>query len=161
MTRFRNVAIKLSRAMNWVACIAVAAMMVLTCSDVVGRYLGHPVRGGYDLTGLFAIVIYAFPLAYTQFMRGHVAVDFLAQKLPNKLRGILAFIISFFSLGLFLLIVWQSFELGNFYLENKKVTMTEHIPLSPFVYGVSLACVPLCMVLLIDMVDSIKEVFRK
>lgn len=161
MLDFRRTVNSVARILNRVGCASVAAMMFLTCADVLGRYLGYPVRGTYDLTGLLAVVIYAFPLAYTQIMRGHVTVDFLALKLPKKLRGILAFIISFLSLGLFLLIVWQSFELGNFYLENKKISMTEHIPLFPFVYGVSLACIPLCMVLLMDMVDSMREVFRK
>lgn len=161
MTSFRSAVDSVARILNWVACGSVAAMMFLTCADVVGRYVGYPVRGSYDMSGLFAVVIYAFPLAYTQIMRGHITVDFMVLKLPKKLRGILAFIISFLSLGLFLLIVWQSFELGNFYLENRKVTMTEHIPLFPFVFGVCLACIPLCMVLLIDMLESVRGVLRK
>ena len=53
-------------------------MMLLTSADVVGRYIGYPIKGTFDIVGLLGAFVVALPLAYTQMLKRHVAMEFMA-----------------------------------------------------------------------------------
>lgn len=161
MARFERIIIFVSHALKWIACGLVAAMMFLTCADVFGRYLGYPVRGTYDITEILAVMIVSFSIAYTQIIRGHISVDFLVLKLPQRLRAVIGVFTNLLSLGFFMLLVWQSYEFGGFYLSAGKLSMTEHIPLFPVVYAMAFGCILVCLVLFLDFVKSLAQVVGK
>jgi TRAP-type C4-dicarboxylate transport system permease small subunit len=157
MARFKRILLSMTRALNWVACALIAAMMFLTSSDVIGRYLGYPVRGTYDITGLLAVLIICFSIADTQIKRGHVRVEFLVLMLSRRTRALIESFTNFLSLGFFILVIWQTYEFGSYCLQSGKVSLTEHIPLFPFVYAISLSCIPACLILLMDLVNSLTQ----
>ncbi|KAA0911421.1 TRAP transporter small permease [Pusillimonas sp. ANT_WB101] len=76
-----------------VAAIALFALMVLTCIDVIGRYfLNHPVIGASELTKIgLAIVIFAVMPVVT-WRGGHIAVDLIDNFLPKTVLRIFAFV---------------------------------------------------------------------
>ena len=75
--------------MAGVAGLAVAAMIILTCVDVVGRRLGHPLTGTYDIVEILGAISIIGALPYTTACKGHVAIEFLFQKLSRLGRAIL------------------------------------------------------------------------
>jgi len=81
-----------SRAANllmWAGAVAMIAMMLHICADVISRKLfGAPIVGTLEfVTYLYMIAVVFLPLAMTQVERGHVIVEVFSQHLaPRKLR---------------------------------------------------------------------------
>lgn len=161
MARFKRIILSITHWLNLVACVLIAAMMFLTSSDVVGRYLGYPVRGTYDITGLLAVLIICFSIADTQIKRGHVRVEFFVFMLSRRTRAIIGSFTNVLSLGFFILVIWQTYEFGTYCLQSGKVSLTEHIPLFPFVYAIAFSCIPACLVLFMDLVNSLTQAVGK
>lgn len=146
---------------NYVACAAVVVMMLLTCADVILRLFGHPILGTYEMIGLSGAVVISFALAYTSLEKGHIAVELLVESLP---KGLQVFINGFNSLigaALFSLVAWQTFLYAGDLRGSGEVSLTLQIPTYPFVYGISLGCGLLCLVLLVDSIRSFARVIGK
>jgi hypothetical protein len=79
---------KVAEVFNWVSAAAVAGMVVLTCMDIILRLFRHPIPGTYEMVGFLGAVFAAFALGYTSVNRGHIAVDFLVQKLPARAQSL-------------------------------------------------------------------------
>ena len=72
------------RAFNIIACIAVIAMMLLSTADVVMRLFGKPIPGTYELVGFLGAIVVSFALVFTSMEKGHIAVEILVEKLPQR-----------------------------------------------------------------------------
>jgi len=72
------------KAFNILACAAVIAMMLLSTADVVLRLFGKPIPGTYELVGFLGTVVVSFALAFTSIEKGHIAVEILVEKLPQR-----------------------------------------------------------------------------
>lgn len=70
------------------ACIALAAIMLIVVADVAMRYaLSSPLGWSYDLIGLYLLVAAFFlMLPDTLHHHGHVAIDLFQTALPRRLR---------------------------------------------------------------------------
>jgi len=78
-------------ALEALAAGLVTGLILVTCVDVVGRYLfNHPFAGAYELTQVLlgALVFVALPL--TTGKGGHVEVDLLVPILPRHVNIMLA-----------------------------------------------------------------------
>ena len=75
-----------AQVFNWIAAAAVAAMMFLTCADVLLRLFRFPIPGTYEMVGFFGAVFVSFSLAKTSLEKGHIAVDFFVNRFPEKMR---------------------------------------------------------------------------
>jgi TRAP-type C4-dicarboxylate transport system permease small subunit len=61
---------------------------------------------------------------------------------------------------LFLVLIYQSFQLGSGFLKAREVTATVQIPFYPFAYAFALALVPLVLMLFADLIDALKELLN-
>ena len=86
MNRIERQVGRLASFFNGIATAAVVGMMVLTCLDVLLRLLRHPIPGTYEIVGLLGAVFISFSLARTSVDQGHIAVDFLVQRFPQRLQ---------------------------------------------------------------------------
>lgn len=70
------------------ACIALAAIMLIVVLDVAMRYaLSMPLGWSYDLIGLYLLVaVFFLMLPDTLHHHGHVAIDLFQGVLPRRLR---------------------------------------------------------------------------
>jgi len=93
--------------LKWVAAVCVIAMMLLTVSDVILRFLRHPIPGTYEMVGFLGALFVSFSLAYTSIMGLHIAVDFVVRKLPPAARKIIEGVGEATGLVLFILLTWQ------------------------------------------------------
>jgi TRAP-type transport system small permease protein len=133
---------KFSTGLSYVGAVALFAMMLLTASDVVGRYLfNKPVLGAYELTEyLVLILIFSF-LSNTQAHKDHVSVDLIFVKFPKKARFIINLFNHIVCLVLMLLICWMSFLKALELKEVGEASANLHIPQYPFVYFLVIGCV--------------------
>ena len=54
-------------------------MMLLTCFDVVGRALGHPIFGSVEIVGIMAILSVVMAMPYTHQVQGHIGVEIIVR----------------------------------------------------------------------------------
>ncbi len=143
-----------ARWFNWIAALAVTAMMLLTCADVLLRILRCPIPGTYEIVGLLGATFVSFSLAHTTTERGHIAVDFIVQKLPPRWQDLVDCINSIICAFLFGVITWQSVVYALDLKNSGEVSMTLQMPIHPFVFGIALGCGMLSLVLFLRFVES-------
>lgn len=142
--------------MNYLAATCVVAMMLLTSADVLLRFFKHPILGTYELVGLFGALTIAFALPATTLSKGHVAVDFMVEKLPAAAQKICGVLVSLLSLALFALIAWQTFVYANMLRSSGEVTLSLEMPFYHVVYAISGASLLVCIVLFLELVTAPK-----
>jgi TRAP-type C4-dicarboxylate transport system permease small subunit len=151
----------LAKGLYRIAGGAIMVMMVLTCADVVLRYLRRPIPGTYELVCFLGAMAVSFAMAHTSVERGHVAVSLVVRLLPQKVQGLLDSITGTFGIILFALIAWRSTLYANVLRESGEVSLTLQLPFYPFVHGVAISAGAVCLVLLADVLRSLTKVFGK
>ena len=166
---------ELARILYWVAGISIVSMMVLTCADVALRFCVtvyhathweflvplRPIAGTYELVCYMATVAVAFAMAHTTVEKGHVAVSFVVNLLPEKTQSIIATITNSCGLLFFILLTWQSVLYGSHLKASGEVSLTLQLPFYPFVYGIAFSAFAVCPVILTELLRNLVKVFRK
>lgn len=146
---------RMSRILNSLL-IAIAgfflvAMMTLACANVALRNFGIPIKGTFELMGLFGAVAAAFALAKTQIKRQHIAVDILVRIFPARVKRVLGAINYLIGTIFFVLAALQTGRLGTNLWKVHELSETLRIVYFPFVYAVSLGCVVIALVLMTEL----------
>jgi TRAP-type C4-dicarboxylate transport system permease small subunit len=157
---FERIAHTINKKANWIACGAAAIMMAFVCCDVVLRYFGHPIKGSNDVVQLLSVVLVVFAMGYTQILKRHAFVVVVVSRLSPRTQRIIAGITSILSIGLFILVAWQSCALAGRAWLSGELSMTLRIPFYPLIYGLALGCVLMCLVLAIDFLKSLSKAVR-
>lgn len=150
MNALNRLATGISRVMYVIAGMSLASIMFLTVLDVVLRTFKRPIVGTYDLVGLLGALVIGFSLPQTSRTLGHVAMDFVTSKLKSGIQQGLRIFTRLLAIGLFVIIGWNMFELGNDYWTSGEVTPTLQLPMYPVCYAVASACVIECLVLVLE-----------
>jgi TRAP-type C4-dicarboxylate transport system permease small subunit len=137
---------KVSKSLQIVSITALTFIMLLTVTDVVGRWFGHPVDGTFEMVGLAGAVVIAFAIPVTSWMRGHIYVDFLYQKLSKRARNVLHICTRLIVIITFSLIGWNLFKLAYKFYISGEVTPTRLLPFYPIAYGLGICCLIQCLV---------------
>jgi TRAP-type C4-dicarboxylate transport system permease small subunit len=153
-----------NRVMVYIAAAALFAMMMITIADIIGRYVfNNPIKGTWELVGFLLVGASALALGYCQIRKGHIRVDFLLKRFPEKMQAVLTILAHFLGLVAFSALCWQVILYMQYYLSVKtgNATDTLHIPFYPFVLVLAIGAGMLALVLLFDLVHSIIEVKHK
>ena len=160
--RLDKVAMLFSRWVSWVAGLGVVVMLLLTTADVIGiKIFRSPIPGAIEIVAFLGVVITAFSIAYTQAQHGHIQVEFFVLRLPKRVKAGVNALVTLMGIALFFLLSWQSFEYGLTLQNSGEVSMTSRIPFYPFVYAIAFCCIPVCLVLLVELLKSIMKVMEK
>lgn len=151
---------RIATGANWVAAAAVTGMMLLTCMDIVLRLFRRPIPGTYEMVGFMGAVFAAFSLGYTSANRGHIAVDFLVQKLAPRVQTVVDGVNALVCAGLFGLLARQSMRYAADLKSFGEVSMTLQMPIYPFVYGIAAGCWLLVLVLGVRVLKSLGQVLN-
>lgn len=161
MNSFEKIGNKLSSFLFWVAGTAIFLMMVLTCADVVLRFLRRPIPGTYELVCFLGAVAVSFAMAHTSVQKGHVEVSLIVQLFPPRIQGIIGSITTIFGLILFFFIAWRSFLYGKSLHATGEVSLTLQLPFYPFVYGIAFSAAVVFLILLADLFKNFMKVCGK
>lgn len=142
---------------NQLAAAAVVGMMLLTTADVVLRFFRCPIPGTYEIVSFLGAIMISFSLAATSINRGHIAVDFLAKKLPAGIAGIIERINTIVCAVMFVLITRYLLVYAADARRVGEVSMTLQIPVYPFIYGIAAGCAILCGVFILQVIRPFAE----
>lgn len=153
--RFERVAVWF----NWVAVGALLAMFAIMVLDILSsKLLNRPIVATVDVASLLALVVASFSASRTILAGRHIEVQFIVAKLPRGARKTFNALSSFLSLAFFCLIVWRSLAYAYSLQKTGESSLTQHIPLAPFAYGLALACVPALFIFAYQTYRDTKEV---
>jgi TRAP-type C4-dicarboxylate transport system permease small subunit len=155
--RFVNL---LTKYCDRIAQAAVMGMMLLVAGDIVLRAAWRPIPGTYDVVGFIGAVLVSFSIAYCAVKKGHISVELLVARFPQRAQAIISTFTGVLSLGIFALITWQCLVLAKDMWQVGQVSMSAHIPFYPYIYGVAFGCALLCLVILVDLGKSLTEAVR-
>jgi tripartite ATP-independent transporter DctM subunit len=130
-----KVILPVTRVSGGVGAATLAAMMFLTATDVTLRLLfARPIPGSNELTE-FMMVLAIFPaLAYTGVLKGHIKIELISSRLPQKVQLILGSVTSLIGFCILVLIAWSSAKQGITMLHTDTVTGALKISLFPFYF---------------------------
>lgn len=138
------------------AAIAIVAVMIIVCVNVMARsLLGIPLKGTVDIVSLLGVLIIAGAIAYTQVLKGHIRITLFIDMLPDPLRTLLAILVDLICMIMFSIISWQTilFAIGTH--EIGELSEVLKIPVTPFAFVVSAGCIAITLVLLVDLIHLI------
>ena len=145
-----------SSALAALAGAALAFLMLLTIADVCLRILGRPIVGTYELVGLSGAIAIGLSLPLTSWVRGHIYVDSFAARLPRVPRTVLTVVTRLLVLALFFLLGWNLIKYALDLQKAGEVTPTLRVPFFPVTLGVGVSCLIECLVMVADIVKTLK-----
>jgi len=147
---------RLSRWFEWIGLVGLLVMMVVTCIDVVGaKVFRSPLLGSIDIVQLAQTVAIAFAASMALILGRHIQVEFFIRLLPRRVGAVVNSVILLLCLGLFMVILWRLFLFGYLLQTSGDYSATVYIPYYPFAYGIALACIPICLVFILEFLKSV------
>jgi len=146
---------------NAASAVAVVVMMAVIVCDVVLRFFRIPLPGAYDVVSLLGAVVVAFALTYTSIQRGHIAVDFVYQKVPLRYRPLFDIFNELCGSVFFALLAWQCFVYAGALKGAGEVSLTIKLPTYPVLAGIGLNCALLSAYLALHLVRAIRGVLNR
>jgi len=141
------------------ACLVI--MTLLTCVDVVGRFLRHPVFGSVEIMGFLGTFAVAMALPVTHATKGHIGVEILVTKLSKKVCAFIDLCTSLLSLGLFILVSWQMFDYSWKFKASGEVSMNLELPEYLIIFVVACCFVVFSVFILKDVIENLKILRKK
>ena len=161
MQRIEKILTSVSEKFNVVAAVSVVLIMTVIVVDVVLRFFRHPIPGTIDIVGLLGSLVISFSLGYTSIQKGHIAVEFLYDKLPEKARGVIGAINELVGTVFFVILAWQSFIFALKLKASGEVSPTIQMPTYPFVFGIAVSCALLSLILALNFARETRGVLKK
>lgn len=145
-----------------VAGVALTGMLGISVVDVIGnKVFHHPIQGTSDYVSFLAVITIVFSLPYSLIEKAHVQIDLFLNKLPSRAKVLFETLVALLGLTFFVFLTWFSARYGIRLQQNKEVSMTQHIPVFPFVYAVAFACLPACLYLFLEVLRTAKKFIGK
>ena len=149
LERFDRFNEKISGWMEWIGFAGIVVIILVTTIDVLGSKLFvKPLFGSLDIVMLAQLIAATCTVTAALIAGRHVRVEFFLDIMPKRFRRVVDGIVYFLAFVLFAMIVWRLIIFAHNLQMDGEVSGTARIPLYPFGYIASIACIPVCLVYL-------------
>ena len=150
---------KISNSMDFLAAVCFFAVMALIIANILLRGIfKQPILGNYEFVGYLTALGVSFALAHCARVGGHIAVDYLVDRLPKAMQQVVSLLVALLSLFLWGVIIWSMVS----YVENMRasglVSATAQIAVYPVIGLITIGLVGFWLVLLLQFVQSIQAI---
>ena len=153
---------KVSIILGFVSMCASICIMLLITADILLRYfLGRPIKGTFEITGLMLVIMFFSGFAFAQVQQSHISVDIVVSRLPRRIRSILRSFSYLVYFGFTLLITWRTFLCGKEALRIGQTTSILNISLAPFIFLAAFGSLVLCAVVLVDLIKTLTQAVQE
>lgn len=161
MEKFTGIVERLSRALDIIAGACLAGVMLLVVGNVLMRQIfNKPILGTFEIAGYLTAMGISFALARCAFENGHIALEYLVNKIPNKLQMGADIIVNAISLFFWIFTSWHLIKYGQSLMASKVVSPTAQVPVYLVVYLIGIGLFGLCLVPLERLLNSGLTVFK-
>jgi TRAP-type C4-dicarboxylate transport system permease small subunit len=160
MNRFEKILEWLTHIGTGLGAFFLAGIMVLIVASIITRLFGRVVPGSYEMIELMIVVTVSFSLAYTGLKQGHVIVNIVVSRFPERLQIFCTVFTCLISLGFWGALAWAAYQIA---LEKGILEVTEYflIPYIPFRFVFTIGLLLVSLTFLIEMLKSIKRGLSK
>ena len=146
---------KICRGIAMAAMVAIFVIMLIVVADIVLRFATKDmaIRGTYELSEMFMVIIIFLSLAITQIEKEHIRVTLLIDKLPKRAKAfenagvsLAMTVLSAITFYAGVLLIMEDFRSGIY-------TAVLYIPLYPFACIMTVGLLTLTIALGLDTVD--------
>ncbi len=141
--------------MKLIGAACLVGMMFLTCADVVGRALGHPIFGSVEIVGFMATLAVVMAMPYTHQVQGHIGVEILVRLLSDKTQTIIDICTGMISLILFAIVSWRMAVYARTMQDSGEVSMNLELPEHFIIYLTAFCLVVFTLIILKDIINNI------
>jgi len=149
---------RLCRLMYWIAAAAIASIVLLQVTDVILRRFRMPIDWAYEIVVLLGAIAIGFSLPQTTLDKGHVLMEFLIEKLPERWRRTFHLITRFLGIMIFTIFGWRIISYGMNLSKSGEVSPVLLIPTYPVAYSIGICCFVVCLVLFYELLPKSNEV---
>ncbi|MGI6668950.1 MAG: TRAP transporter small permease [Acetivibrionales bacterium] len=159
MNKFGSIVEKAARILDGISgwCI-VFAMALVVVNIILRAVFKSPILGTYEYTEFLTALIVGCGLANCTLGDGHIAIDFLVEKLNKRTQNIIASITGIIALCFMVLFTIQLFINAGQLAASGEVSPTTQTPYYIFVYITALCFAVLSLAILSRTLQSIKGV---
>ena len=151
-----------SRFLHGIGQFILVLMVLVTVVDVFLRYVfSKPIVGSYELTEFMMAILVFGSVGYTMAVKGHVCVDLVTNRLPERFQSILECLTSLLAFLLFGLDTWRNVLHAGLAWKRNDVSGELYIPVSPFILFVALGIAVLSLILLVQFFQSLAKAVKK
>jgi TRAP-type C4-dicarboxylate transport system permease small subunit len=160
--KFNKIIFVLSSLFAGAGALLMLGIFLTSLIDIFGgKIFAFPIIGVTEIIGLGQAVFITLAIALALIRGQHVTVDFFVSRLPETAQVIVESIVSLALLCLFMILVWQIFRLGLAFERTGEYTSTLRLSMNYFAYIISIAFLPPCLVLIHNIIKSLKKVKNK
>ena len=143
--------------MKIIGAACLVGLMFLTCADVVGRALGHPIFGSVEIVGFMATLAVVMAMPYTHQVQGHIGVEILVRLLSDKTQTIIDICTGIISLILFAIVSWRMAVYARTMQDSGEVSMNLELPEHVIIYLTAFCLVVFTLIILKDIIANIRK----
>jgi TRAP-type C4-dicarboxylate transport system permease small subunit len=153
---FQRVVYLLTEWFDRIAWLCLVIMMLLAVVNVILRLIGRPMQGAVELTSFLSALVMGFALSYCIIVKGHIRVQIIVDRLPERLRQITYVISSILSFAVLATMFWAT---ANLSLDMwGEVSVILKIYFAPFIAAISACCLLACLAVITDLVKSVSKI---
>ncbi|MDD3269880.1 MAG: TRAP transporter small permease [Syntrophomonadaceae bacterium] len=155
MKKASNLVEKISQILDQIAAFCIALTMAVVVFNIVLRAaFKMPLLGTIEYVNILTAISIGLALAYCAFQDGQIAIGFLVDKLPAKLRDSIDALTNLTSLLFWSISAWYMVGYAYSSAANGEISATTGIPMYPMVYLVALGLMALSAVLFFKIADA-------
>ena len=147
---------KIYRAMQYISCALLVFMMAILILNIILRALFNtPIYGTFESVSYLSMLIVIFALAINEYKDGNLTVDMILEVLRPKSRNVLEIFNDFVSIGMCILLTYESFlDTINKYTKGD-LTPNLYIPQWILVLCLTIGFVVLTICLILKVITKI------
>lgn len=147
---------KVSGWLEWVGFAGILVIILVTTVDVVGaKAFLTPVFGSLDIVVLAQLIAASFTVSATLIAGRHVRVDFFIVLLSKRWRAAVDTFVCSLAFVFFVIVVWRLAMYAYSLQTGGEVSPTARISLYPFAYAAAVACIPVCLIYLSQIITTL------
>jgi C4-dicarboxylate transporter, DctQ subunit len=149
---------KVSKALAEIAgWLLFVCMAIVTLNVILRQVFGAPLLGTYEWVGILTAVMISLGLAFCAIVGGHIAIDFVVNKMKPGLQRIIAVVCGVISCFVMGGVTVSMVLYANKLALSGEVSPTTKIPYYLFVYAVGVGFAVFLAVLLLDLYQSVRR----
>ncbi|HZK17965.1 MAG TPA: TRAP transporter small permease [Clostridia bacterium] len=152
----------ISKLLDMLAGLCLVTTMLLVVSNILlRRFTSLSILGTYEYVGFLTALVVGLAIANCAVQNGHIAVDFIVNRLSFRKQAIIDTLTNVAALVFWGFSTWYICGFANSLIVRGVVSPTTQMPFYPIVYLVAFGVFALCLVLLVNLLESIKRVAVK
>ncbi len=157
MNKFWAILEYIQDKMKVISAVCLAGMVVLTCIDVVGRLLNHPIFGAEEIVAILSTCVIALSLPYAHKEKCHIGVEILMRLFSLKTQAVVKLLTNVLALVLFLIVTWRMVLYAQTMHRVGEVSMNLQFPTYYIIYLLSFCFFVFSLFILKDIVKFFKK----